>query len=292
MAVRRTNTTGCRSASRKSRVIQRGDIQRIELGIIQDIRQRNLLGNRLSGSLSSRCRRRLTDGRAVTQSLASHRLIRVNSRLLSRSLLCRSCYRLSGSLYGCLSGLCGLRLDRLAWSNRSLRYPLRLCRSTRYTGGSSGTALLIKEHATAANRLEAARTLLAVLSTMSRGRFGRTSRYGTGNTRRSRLGSLIGGLHRDVRAARACCLAVHTVYRLAGSGLTGGGASLRLGLFSSFRICALGSRVLYRLGSIIVSFFVLGVFVRLSVIALSFFCFSLSAALIAVRLDLGGKRLQ
>ena len=223
VTVRRTNTAGRSSTGRKNRIVQRGDIQRIELGIVQDIRQRNLFGNRLSGSLSSRCRRCLADGRTVTQSLASHRLIRVNCRLLCGSYyrLCRclggwcrlSCYRLGGSLYGCLSGLCGLRLDRLARSNRSLSYPLRLCRSTRCTGGSSGTALLIEEHATTANRLETARTLLlATLLTVCDGRLrraGRTGRYGTRRMSRcrsrrfrtrSRLGSLIGGLHRDVRA--------------------------------------------------------------------------------------------
>ena len=87
VTIRRTNTTGRNSTVRVSRVVQRGNIQRIELGIIQNIRQRNLFGNRLSGSLSSRCRRRLADGRTVAQSLASHRLIRVNYRLLRGCLL-------------------------------------------------------------------------------------------------------------------------------------------------------------------------------------------------------------
>ena len=126
---------------------------------------------------------------------------------------------------------------------------------------------------------------------MSRGRFGRTSRYGTGNTRRSRLGSLIGGLHRDVRAARACCLTVHTTGRFAGSGLTGSGASLRLRLFRSFSYRSFSFRILYRLGSVIVSFFNIGFFV-LRFALKCFFCLSLSAALIAARLDLGLKRLQ
>lgn len=66
VTIRRTDTTGCSSAGRVSRVVQRGDIQCIELGIIQNIRQRNLFGNRLSGSLSSRCSRCLADGRTIT----------------------------------------------------------------------------------------------------------------------------------------------------------------------------------------------------------------------------------
>ena len=239
----------------------------------------------------------------------------MNSRLLCGSCYrlhrclggwCRlSCYRLGGSLYGCLSGLCGLRLDRLARSNRSLRYPLRLCRSTRCTGGSSGTALLIKEHATAANRLESTRTLLATLLTVCDGRLrraGRTGRYGTRRMSRcrsrrfrtrSRLGSLIGGLHRDVRAARTCRLAVHTVYRLAGSSLTGGGASMMCRLFSNFRLHTLSRRVLYRLRSIIAGFFMfIGLFVGfvLSFVILIIFCLSL--ACIAARLDLVSNRLQ
>ena len=250
VTIRGTNTTGCRSAGRESRVVQRGDIQSIELGIIQDIRQRNLFGNRLSGSLSSRCRRRLADRRTIAQSLASHRLIRVNSRLLCGCLLRRSCYRLDRCLCGrllSLSGLCGLRRHRLGGlcrlsglcrrhtlsalrlnslglyglarsnrSNRSLSH-LRLCRSTRRSGGSSRTALLVKEHATAANRLETARTLLAALLTVTRGRLrraGRTGRYGTSCVRRLSyyrcfclscfcLGCLFRRVHRNVRTARA-----------------------------------------------------------------------------------------
>lgn len=113
VTVRGTNTTGRSSAGRVSRVVQRGDVQRIELGIIQDIRQRNLFGNRLSGR-SRRCR---ANGRTVAQSLTSHRLIRVNYRLL-----CGSCHRLSGNLRGCLlnlSGLSGLRHYRLGSGRRS-----------------------------------------------------------------------------------------------------------------------------------------------------------------------------
>ena len=290
MAVRRTNTTARRSTGRERRVVQGRNIQSIELGIIQDVRQRNLLGNRLSGSLSSRCRRRLADGRTIAQSLASHRLGRLNSRLLRGSLLLSGrrlgrlrCYRLSRlcglsrrhtlsalglnrlglnrlGLYGLSRGhgLSALGLNRLGLyglarsnrSNRSLRYLLRLRRSTWCSGGSSRTALLVKEHASAANRLEAAWTLLAALLTVTRGRLrrtsgGRTSRYGTGSVRRLRccrrfclscfcLVCLFRGVHRNVRAARACRLAVHTAHRLTGSCLTGCGASLRL--FSSFRI--------------------------------------------------------
>ena len=323
MAVRRTNTTGRRSTGRESRVVQRGDIQRIELGIIQNIRQRNLFGNRLSGSLSGRCRRCLADGRTVTQSLASHRLIRVNCRLL-----CGSCYR----LYRCLSlsrlnGLSRLRryrlgsrcrsllsgLNSLRPRNRSLRY-LLLCRSVRRSRGSGGAALLIEEHATAANRLETARTLLATFLTVSRRRLGRTSSSRTSGRRANRTSSLrrhghlltsnnLGGilrcLHRNMCAVRICRLAAHVAYGLAGSGLTSNRltssrARLGLRLFSSLRFHALSNRALRRFGRTVEGFVIAGLFVRftLSVIALSFFCFSLSAALIAVRLDLGGKRLQ
>ena len=110
---------------------------------------------------------------------------------------------------------------------------------------------------------------------------------------RSRLGSLIGGLHRDVRAARTCRLAVHTVYRLAGSSLTGGGASMMCRLFSNFRLHTLSRRVLYRLRSIIAGFFMfIGLFVGfvLSFVILIIFCLSL--ACIAARLDLVRDRLQ
>ena len=227
-------------------------------------------------------------------------------RDLSRCL--SGLYRLSRRHALSALGLNRLGLYGLARSNRSLSH-LRLCRSTRCSGGSSRTALLVKEHATAANRLEAARTLLAALLTVTRGRLrraGRTGRYGTTCVRRLRcyrcfclscfcmgrlcLGCLFRRVHRDVRAARARRLTVHTARRLAGSGLTGCGASLRL--FSSFRICTLGSRVFYRLGSVIVSFFAVGLFIRLSVSTLGIFCFCLGAALIAARLDLVRDRLQ
>ena len=244
VTVRRTNTTGRNSTVRVSRVVQRGDIQCVELGIIQDIRQRNLFGNRLSG----RSRRCLTDGRTVTQSLTSHRLIRVNYRLL-----CGSCHRLRGYLLNGLNSLSGLRryrlgsgcrsllngLNRLRLCNLRLRYP-RLPRGTRRSSGGStsgGTALLVEEHATAANRLEAARTLLATLLAVSRRRLGRTSSgrtsgcraNGTSSLRRrgrllasSSLGCILRCLHRDVRAARACRLTVQVAGRLAGGGASGG----------------------------------------------------------------------
>ena len=106
---------------------------------------------------------------------------------------------------------------------------------------------------------------------------------------RSRLGSLIGGLHRDVRAARTCRLAVHTMYRLAGSSLTGGGASMMRRLFSNFRLHTLSRRVLYRLRSVIAGFFMfIGLFVGF--VLLITFCLSL--ACIAARLDLVSNRLQ
>ena len=215
VTIRRTNTTGRNSTVRVSRVVQRGNIQRIELGIIQNIRQRNLFGNRLSGSLSSRCRRRLADGQTIAQSLTSHRLIRVNSRLL-----CGSCYRLHRCLSGSLlnrSGLSGLRryrlgsgcrsllnglnrlsgLSRLRLCNPRLRH-LRLPRGTsRSSGGStsggslsSRTTLLVEEHATTANRLEAARTLLTTLRAMSRRRLGRTSSTRTSRCRANGTSSL------------------------------------------------------------------------------------------------------
>ena len=80
-------------------------------------------------------------------------------------------------------------LSGLARNNRSLSH-LRLCSSTRCTSrGSNRTALLVKEHATAANRLEAARTLLAALLTVTCGRLrraGRTGRYGTRRMSRCR----------------------------------------------------------------------------------------------------------
>ena len=113
------------------------------------------------------------------------------------------------------------------------------------------------------------------------------------------LGSLSRGFHRNVRTARACRLTIHIAGRLAGSGLTSNRltssrARLGLRLFSSLRFHALSNRALRRFGRTVEGFVIAGLFVRftLSVIALSFFCFSLSAALIAVRLDLGGKRLQ
>ena len=119
VTIRRTNTTGRSGTVRVSRVVQRGDVQRIELRIIQDIRQRNLFGNRLSGR-SRGSSRRLADGRTITQSLTSHRLIRVNYRLL-----CGSCHRLSGSLLH-LSG----SLLNLSGLNRLRRYRLGSgCRS-------------------------------------------------------------------------------------------------------------------------------------------------------------------
>ena len=247
VTVRGTNTTGRNSTVRVSRVVQRGDIQCVELGIIQDIRQRNLFGNRLSGR-SRGSSRRLADRRTVTQSLTSHRLIRVNYRLL-----CGSCHRLRGYLLNGLNSLSGLRryrlgsgcrsllngLNRLRLCNLRLRYP-RLPRGTRRSSGGStsgGTALLVEEHATAANRLEAARTLLATLLAVSRRRLGRTSSgrtsgcraNGTSSLRRrgrllasSSLGCILRCLHRDVRAARACRLTVQVAGRLAGGGASGG----------------------------------------------------------------------
>ena len=191
-----------------------------------------------------------------------------------------------------------LGLSGLARNNRSLSH-LRLCSSTRCTSrGSNRTALLVKEHATAANRLEAARTLLAALLTVTCGRLrraGRTGRYGTRRMSRcrsrrfrtrSRLGSLIGGLHRNVRTARACRLTAH----VADSSLTGCGASLMCRLFDSFSFRRFS--ILYRLRSVIVSFFVVRLFIRLSVVILGIFCFCLGVALIAVRLNLVAKRLQ
>lgn len=116
VTIRRTNTTGRTSTGRESRVVQRGNIQCIELGIIQNVRQRNLFGNRLSG----RSCRHLADGRTVTQSLTSHRLIRVNCRLL-----CGRYRRLCGSLRGRL-----LNLSRLSELSRLRRYRLGSgCRS-------------------------------------------------------------------------------------------------------------------------------------------------------------------
>ena len=101
-----------------------------------------------------------------------------------------------------------------------------------------------------------------------------------------------------MRAARACRLTVQVAGRLAGSGLAGSGARLRLRFFSSFRIRAFSTRAIYRFGCIVVGF-VVGAFVPfilsvvvLNVIAFGIFCFSLGAALIAVRLHLMGKRLQ
>ena len=252
VTVRRTNTTGCSSAGRVSRVVQRGDVQRIELGIIQDIRQRNLFGNRLSG----RCR---ANGRTVAQSLASHRLIRLNCRLLCGCLLnlsglsrLRLCTRrllnglnsLSGLGHCLLGSRCRCLLNRLRLCNLRLCYP-RLPRGARRSSGgsvSSGTALLIEEHTTAANRLEAARTLLATLLTVSRRRLGRTSSgrtsgcraNGTSSLRRrghfltsnslasSSPGCILRRLHGSMCAARACRLTVHAAYGLAGGGASGG----------------------------------------------------------------------
>lgn len=323
VTVRRTNTTGRNSTVRVSKVVQRGDIQCVELGIIQDIRQRNLFGNRLSGR-SRGSSRRLADRRTVTQSLTSHRLIRVNCRLLRGCLLNLSGlsrlrrYRLGSGCRSLLNGLNRLSgLSRLRLCTRRLRYP-RLPRGTRRSSGgstsggsmSSGTALLVEEHATAANRLETAWTLLATLLAVSCRRLGRSSSgrtsgcraNGTRSLRRrghfltsnslasSSIGCILRCLHRDVRAARACRLTVQVAGRLAGSGLAGSGARLRL---RSLRIRAFSSRAIYQFGCIVVGF-VVGAFVRftLSIIVLSILYFSFGAALIAVLLHLMGKRLQ
>ena len=154
----------------------------IELGIVQDIRQRNLFGNRLS----SRCGRSLgclADGRLGRlrryRLSGSHRCL---SRLHRLSMLCGLSRRHALSALR----LNRLLLNRLARINRSLLYPLRLCRSTRCTGGSSGAALLVEEYATAANRLETARALLTTFLAVSRRRLGRTgsSRTSRDSTRR------------------------------------------------------------------------------------------------------------
>ena len=238
-------------------------------------------------------------------------------------LLCGSCHRLRGYLLNGLNSLSGLGhyllgsrcrclLNRLRLCNLRLCHPGLPCSARRSNGGSTsgGTALLIEEHATAANRLESARTLLATLLTVSRRRLGRTSSgrtsgcraNGTHSLRRrgrllasSSLGCILRCLHRDVRTARACRLTVQVAGRLAGSGLAGSGARLRL---RSLRIRAFSTRAIYRFGCIVVGF-VVGAFVPfilsvvvLNVIAFGIFCFSLGAALIAVRLHLMGKRLQ
>lgn len=189
-------------------VVQRGDIQGVELRIVQNVRQGNLLRNRCGGLL-----RRLTHRGTVAQGrtrLTLIRLVRVRRlrSLLSRWALLRSAGRARGGEIGRhtrrglasggslvhsrllrgfgpgsnargllrgrllrrrlrnllsgvgLSGLHGLRvLSRYCSLGRRLRVSSSRCGLR----GRPATALLVEEHATAADGLESARALGAAL---------------------------------------------------------------------------------------------------------------------------------
>ena len=182
-----SRTAGCtkRRALLGCGVAQRGDIQGVELRIIQNVRQRNLLRNRGGSLLSRRAHRGI-----ITQSRTDRRLIRTHClrSLLNRRALLRSGNRTRGRELG--------RHVRLRFSSggrpmhshllrgfdpRSNTRGLLRCRLlsglhgrdglschylfTRRLGlsstgcrlrGRATTALLIEEHTTAANGLESA----------------------------------------------------------------------------------------------------------------------------------------